>query len=82
MFFRRNEGEFRETDRVTPSNLSNRVKTGFVLQHQTLDFLKLLKVVQTLRQYQFKMLKKKLLFFQVKHSLKGLQQQVLWQVVQ
>lgn len=50
MFFRRNEGEFRETDRVTRFKLINRVKTGFVLQHLTLDFSKLLKVAQTLRQ--------------------------------
>ena len=52
MFFRRNEGEFRETDRVTRFKLikSNQVKTGFVLQHLTLDFSKLLKVAQTLHQ--------------------------------
>ena len=50
MFFRRNEGEFHETDRVTRFKLIKSGKTGFVLQHLTLDFSKLLKVAQILHQ--------------------------------
>ena len=43
-----------------------------MLRHPTLDFSKLLKVVQTLRQFQLRVSRKKLRFFQVQSLLKGI----------
>ncbi len=50
MFFRRNEGEFRETDRVTRFKLIKSGKNWLRAATLTLDFSKLLKVAQILHQ--------------------------------
>ena len=84
MFFRRNEGEFRETDRVTRFKLIKSGKNWLRAATSNFGLFKVVKggadapsvSVQNVEE------KSSLLFFQVQLFLKGLQQQVLWQVAQ
>ena len=55
MFFRRQEGEYRETDRVTRFKLIKSGKNWLRAATSNFGHSKLLKVAQTHRQFQFKM---------------------------
>lgn len=55
MFFRRQEGEYRETDRVTRFKLIKSGKNWLRAATSNFGLFKVLKVAQTHRQFQFKM---------------------------
>ena len=82
MFFRRQEGEYRETDRVTRFKLIKSGKNWLRAATSNFGLFKVVKGGADAPSVSVQNVKKKLLFFQVKPFLKGLQQRVLWQVVQ
>ena len=79
MFFRRNEGEYRETDRVTRFKL---IKSGKQWLRAATSNFGLFKVVkgggQTHHQFQHRVSRRKHRFSQGNLSLKELQQRVQW----
>ena len=71
MFFRRNEGEYRETDRVTRFKLIKSGKQWLRAATSNFDFSRLLRVVPMHRQFQHKVSRRKHQFSQGKPLLKG-----------
>lgn len=82
MFFRRNEGEFRETDRVTRFKLIKSGKNWLRAATSNFGLFKVVKGGADAPSVTVQNVEEKFLFFQVQLFLKGSQQQVLWQVVQ
>lgn len=82
MFFRRNEGEFRETDRVTRFKLIKSGKNWLRAATSNFGLFKVVKGGADAPSVSVQNVEENLLFFQVQLFLKGLQQQVLWQVAQ
>lgn len=78
MFFRRNEGEYRETDRVTRFKLIKSGKQWLRAATSNFGLFKVVKGVRMHRQFQHRVSMRKHQFSQDKLYLKGLRRQVQW----